>query len=641
GDYLARQLGVDVKVSFAETIANALQNKGVDGADLIIGKDSVVRHEGARLKLQPHPLAQLSGKDGSTTQQGWVVVWSGDAAQSIGDLKGYRILFGPPDCAEKFAAARRLLASHRIELPPVEACETSEACSDGAAMVVGWGDSQRAAAVISSYAAPLLEGCGTIKKGDLRVVGKTEPVPFVTAFATKALDADQQAALREALLDTATEPELLTALESLLGFLEMPSDGQRTLPVDAPPPTAPSDDGAVHDVATPVSWSGWLGPSRNGHCQWLPKQLPSKLDVAWRVATVRPGLGGLAATHDCVIFGDRDAVNLSDVFRCLSAQSGEERWTVTYPAPGQLDYDNLPRATPLIAGDRVVLFGAFGDLTCARLDSGEVLWQTNVRRQFLAIDELPWGTCSSPLLVDNAVIVNPGAPDASLVAYDLESGAVLWQTPGEPQGYGSLIVAELGGKRQIVGHTQSTLHGWDPQSGRELWSLIPPVDGDFHVPTPTVIGDRLLIASENNATRLFDFDAEGSIVPKPTAVFDELSPDISSPIAIGNQAFCVAERLVWLDATEGLKLVDALEDDAFADNGAILVHGDRLLVQGRGGELLLVSATNRRLQIMARGQLANVEKGRREPPLSYPAICGAHLYLRVGSDVYCVRLPRS
>ena len=42
------------------------------------------------------------------------------------------------------------------------------------------------AAVISSYAAALLEGCGTIEKGAIRIIGETEPVPFVTVFYTAA-----------------------------------------------------------------------------------------------------------------------------------------------------------------------------------------------------------------------------------------------------------------------------------------------------------------------------------------------------------------------------------------------------------------------------------------------------------------------
>ena len=54
----------------------------------------------------------------------------------------------------------------------VKEAETTQVCSDGTCKIIEWGDSQKAAAVISSYAAPLLEGCGTIKKGDLRVVAK-------------------------------------------------------------------------------------------------------------------------------------------------------------------------------------------------------------------------------------------------------------------------------------------------------------------------------------------------------------------------------------------------------------------------------------------------------------------------------------
>jgi hypothetical protein len=85
-------------------------------------------------------------------------------------------------------------------------------------MIIDWGDKIRGAAVISSYAAPLLEGCGTIKKGDLRVVGETEPVPFVAAFATDLLNEVEQAELQRALYEAGKEPGMLTALETMLGF---------------------------------------------------------------------------------------------------------------------------------------------------------------------------------------------------------------------------------------------------------------------------------------------------------------------------------------------------------------------------------------------------------------------------------------
>ena len=61
---------------------------------------------------------------------------------------------------------------------------TKASCNAGALAVA---EGQADAAVISSYALPLLEGCDVIDKGVLRVLGRTKPVPFVTVFATESL----------------------------------------------------------------------------------------------------------------------------------------------------------------------------------------------------------------------------------------------------------------------------------------------------------------------------------------------------------------------------------------------------------------------------------------------------------------------
>jgi ABC-type phosphate/phosphonate transport system substrate-binding protein len=185
GEFLTERLGRPVQVTFAESFEKALAKENCKAIDIAIGKDSVVRHDAAAAKMKVTPLAQLSGKDGVTTQTGLIVVRSADPAQKVDDLRGYRILFGTTECDEKFAAPRALLTSAGVDFPAVDKTETTQSCSDGACKIIEWGDKEKAAAVISSYAAPLLEGCGTIKKGDLRVVGETEPVPFVTAFTTE------------------------------------------------------------------------------------------------------------------------------------------------------------------------------------------------------------------------------------------------------------------------------------------------------------------------------------------------------------------------------------------------------------------------------------------------------------------------
>jgi outer membrane protein assembly factor BamB/ABC-type phosphate/phosphonate transport system substrate-binding protein len=627
GKYLSDELGRPVTVTFAESLENALAKSTCPHVDLVIGKESVAWAQSEKLELELTPLAKLTGKDGRSTQTGLIIVRSGDPAQKVSDLAGYRVLYGPEDCVEKFGAARDLLALAGVDVIPAKQAETSAACSDGACKIIEWGDTQKGAAVISSYAAPLLEGCGTVKKGDLRVVGETKPVPFIVAFASQRLSADEQAAVQQALLGAVKSAGMLQALESMLGFVPLDQED-----VVVEPTTTEAPQGEKN-----TAWPGWLGPQRNGHCDWLPSKLPEPLNVVWRHPLARPGLGGLAATEKYVLLGDRDAANMADVFRCLSTETGAELWAVTYPAPGQLDYDNSPRATPLIVGDRAIFFGAFGDLTCADLATGLPLWRMNIRQQFGAMDELPWGTCSSPLVVDDTVVVNPGAPDASLVALSIADGTVKWQTPGEPQGYGSLNLLKLGGGRQIVGHTQTLLCGWNPETGELLWEYQPPNEGDFNVPTPIEIADQLLVCTENNAARLFAFDESGRIVPEPVAVCETLATDTCTPVARDCRVFCASGQLLTLDANDGLKVLAILKDDAFTDYAPLLISAERLLVQARGGELLLVDTTGDEPRIVSRAHLA-ADEDRAADLYTAPAIVGTRLFVRTEREVVCVEL---
>ena len=226
GAFLARKLGRPVKVHYSESLANALLKKTGGKADVIIGKDSVVRAEARGNKVEVAHVAALTGKDGVTTQKGLIVVARGDPAVTAEDLKGYSIIFGPAEADEKHSAALALLKDFGVSAP--SKLETCVACSDGATKVLDLHKSgKKAATVISSYAQPLLEGCGTIQKGDLRVVGETDPVPFVAAFVTGSLSGTDRDAVRAALLEVGKDRDLCTALETKDGFVLATAGGTK------------------------------------------------------------------------------------------------------------------------------------------------------------------------------------------------------------------------------------------------------------------------------------------------------------------------------------------------------------------------------------------------------------------------------
>ena len=153
-------------------------------------------------------------------QTGLIVVRKDDPAKSVNDLKGYRILFSPADCDEKSAATVELLRKHGIQLP--DGLETSPSCSNAAVALMEMPATAKAAAVISSYAEPLLEGCGKVKKGDLRVIGGSKPVP----------------SLLSSLVPHCPRHRLVKAFRCV---------GR--------------------------GWPGWRGQHRDGRVQWLPRSV--------------------------------------------------------------------------------------------------------------------------------------------------------------------------------------------------------------------------------------------------------------------------------------------------------------------------------------------------------------------------------
>ncbi|MDK1032137.1 MAG: PQQ-binding-like beta-propeller repeat protein, partial [Planctomycetia bacterium] len=267
--------------------------------------------------------------------------------------------------------------------------------------------------------------------------------------------------------------------------------------------------------------------------------------------------------------------------------------------------------------------------------NGKVLWAKNLVNDYGG--RLPtWGYSATPLIVDDKVIVNPGAAGASLVALDRMTGKVMWKRPGPEAAYSSFIIAKLGGRRQIVGYDAISLGGWDPAGGKRLWKVVPELAGDFNVPMPIPFGGRIFVATENNGSRLYEFKEGGMVVPVQVAKFADLAPDAATPIIVDGMVFgCWDGKLYCLDARRGLKMLWEAEDDAFADYVSIIGGNGRVLIVTLAGELLLLRARRDRYELLSRQRLFD---GDSDEIWSHPALVGSRLYLRSRRDVRCLVL---
>ncbi len=365
---------------------------------------------------------------------------------------------------------------------------------------------------------------------------------------------------------------------------------------------------------------------------WLPESLSADPRIVWKTPLENDGLAGIAATADFIFVGGRDLEDKQDVFQCLSAEDGSEVWAVRHDAEGHLDYGNSPRATPLVHGDHVFFLGAFGHLRCVLIESGEVVWSRNLYGDFGG--ELPtWGACASPLIADGKLIVNPGGAKAAIVALEPTTGKVVWETPGRAAGYGSFNVATLGGTLQLVGHDAETLGGWDVKTGRRLWELKPPERGDFNVPTPLPVGDRLFVVTENNGSRLYQFDKQGRIIPQPVALNLDLAPDTSTPVVVGDFVIGCWIKLWGLELQQ-LQTRANFKSDSFRGHASLIGGPGKVLVIGHDGELHLFSVVDKEITLRSRQKLFT------DPVeiYSHPALVGSKLYVRGNNTLQCVEL---
>ena len=115
-----------------------------------------------------------------------------------------------------------------------------------------------------------------------------------------------------------------------------------------------------------------------------------------------------------------------------------------------------PKSTPAYADGKLFSIGMTGVITAYDAETGKELWRKP------GSDLLPMFTTHafSPVVDRGVVIFHPGGHDkGAITAFDVNTGATKWTWEGDGPGYGSPIIADLGGVRQLIALTQGQA-GW-------------------------------------------------------------------------------------------------------------------------------------------------------------------------------------
>ncbi len=363
--------------------------------------------------------------------------------------------------------------------------------------------------------------------------------------------------------------------------------------------------------------------------------LPSLPEATrWEVELPSEGVGGVCVSNGRVIVGSRDASDLRDVFQSLDAKTGKRIWQYEYNAPANLDYGNSPRATPISRDGVVVTLGATGVVSALDTETGVLLWKASLAKQFSATTP-DWGFSSSPIIHKGTVIVSPGASRASVVAFDLLSGKLLWSSPGARSVYASPMVIERENSSWLVGLDAEGGYARDACNGNILHQWKCTDRRDFGVPSPVQTPEGVLFSSEARGLQLFDLN-DKSLSMKPIAMANEIVPDSHTPVAIHDQLLVAFEGIRSLSLTDSV--TDYLtenwnvDDPSLYQYASIIATQDRALVTCENGNILLIQFTKTDAEIVGRWDF-KVNR-----LLSHPAIVGETLFVRSGRKLRCMDL---
>ena len=215
-----------------------------------------------------------------------------------------------------------------------------------------------------------------------------------------------------------------------------------------------------------AAWSGFRGPNRDGIVRGVrinPDWAKSPPVEIWRRA-VGPGWSSFAV-HDDVLY-TQEQLGEDEVVTCYKLATGEPAWR--HRDAVRFYESNAgagPRATPTLSGGRIYTFGATGLLNALDASTGAVIWSRNVATDRHA--SVPtWGFASSPLVVDDTVVVAAGG---KLVAYAAATGKPRWFGPAHGGGYSSPHQATIGGVPQVLLLSTAGATSVAPASGKVLW----------------------------------------------------------------------------------------------------------------------------------------------------------------------------
>lgn len=471
----------------------------------------------------------------------------------------------------------------------------------------------------------------------IRLASKKELKTFsLTAAATVTVDGKKAAA--EALsaglqvsvfTDTADQQVTKVTARMATAPAATVADGtpkpERTKPASKKKVAAKGDDAA----GDTTDWPQFRGPNRDNIS--TEKGLADKWPEGGpKLVYSHDGYGeGYSSVS---IVGEKmfmlGSIGNDETLFALARDNGDIQWTRKL---GRLRGDGQgggPRSTPTVDRDRVYALSANGDLVCANVDTGEVVWEMNILTEFEG-NNITWGISESVLIDDDKLICTPGGKAATMVALNKFTGKPIWRSvvDGTPQAaYSSPIAINVGGVRQYVNFVHTGVVGVRANDGTPLWGNNASANGTANCSMP-VHSDGFVFTASGYGTggALFQLQSNNAMQTRAELKYATKQMQNHHGGMILKEGYlygCDEGVLTCLDLRSGKP---AWQTRNSVGKGSIVMADGKLIHRSEQGPIALVAATPRGYQEL--GRFEQPQRSNRSA-WAYPVVAGGKLYIR-------------
>ncbi len=339
------------------------------------------------------------------------------------------------------------------------------------------------------------------------------------------------------------------------------------------------------------SWEQFRGENRNGISteklvaeNW-DKDQP---ELIWK-KEIGSGFSELIISEGVIYTMISEVIDSITGFEYVAAfneLSGDEIWrskvdSIYFDEDG---WGDGSRATPTIDDKFIFTLSGHGVLTANLKKDGSFIWKHDFKKEFGSITPR-WGFASSPLLVDDKVIMEVGGTESrAFMAFNKKNGETLWASSDGNASHDSPLLATIEGQEQIIFTNGRKLYSFN-SDGDTLWTYNMPFRGLTAIP--------LLI--ETNKIFLSGVRNPGFVIVQ---IENNKATEVLSASSMKNDfSSCVYyDGHIYGFHVAALRCISADSGDVKwtkrgYGKGSLILVGDKFLVLSDKGKLIYVDAT--------------------------------------------------